>query len=98
MFDTISGWYHIYYLIFVSNLRFHDFLPTIQCARQKMMTSAKGLAYVKNLCYKCCKTYIQSCFYVKFASNWTNIKQIRKHVPVAPPQPNLFDIKKGQLL
>ena len=40
----------------------------LQCAQQKLMTSAKGLAYFKNLFYKCYKTHIfkvalrQGCF------------------------------------
>ena len=28
VFDTICGHYHIYYVIIVSSLCFHDFLPT----------------------------------------------------------------------
>ena len=34
----------------------------------------------------------------KFASNLTNIKQIRKGVPMPPHNPNYFTSKKGQLL
>ena len=75
----------------------YDFLPTIQCARQKMMTSAKGLAYLKNLCYKCYKTYIQSCF----VPSLHEIEQILNNLERMfqwLPQPKLFDLKKGQLL
>ena len=52
--NTISGWYHFHcYFNIVSNLLCHDLLPTVSCGRQKVMTSAKGSAFIQNLCYKC---------------------------------------------
>ena len=36
---------YIYYVFMTSNLRFHDFLPKFQCARQKIMTLQKRPVY-----------------------------------------------------
>ena len=44
--------------------------------------------------YKCYKTYIQKLLCAKFPSNWTNIKQNRKNVPMAPPNPSYLTSKK----
>ena len=84
-------------LIVVSNLRLYDFLPTVQCARQKMMTSAKRLAYFKNLCYKYYKTYIQNCFVPSLLEIAQILNKLERMFQWFP-QPNLFDLKKGQLL
>ena len=94
MFDTICGWYHIYYLIVVSNLRLNDFLPIVQCARQEMMTSAKGLVYFKNLCYKSYKNYIQSCFVPSLLQIEQILNKLERTLQWLP-QLNLFDLKKA---
>ena len=77
-----------------SNLRLNNFLPIVQCARQEMMTSAKGLVYFKNLCYKSYKNYIQSCF----VPSLLQIEQILNKLERTfqwLPQLNLFDLKKA---
>ena len=62
-----------------------------------MMTPAKQPAYFKNLCYKCYKTYIQSCFVPSFLQTEQISKKLERMFQWLR-QPNLFDLKKGQLL
>ena len=50
-----------------------------------MMTSAKGSTYFQNLDLKMLQNLYLNFLCAQFDSSWTNIKQIKKGVPVAPP-------------
>ena len=59
-----------------------------------MMTSAKGLAYFKNLCYKSYKNYIQSCFVPSLLQIEQILNKLERMFQWLP-QPNLSDLKKA---
>ena len=61
------------------------------------ITSAKGPAYFKNLCYKCYKTYIKSCFVPSLLQTEQILNKLERMFQWLPLT-NLFDLKKGQLL
>ena len=54
MYYTFYGRNIIYYVITISNLSFHDFLPTFYCTQLKMLTVGKKSAYfqILSLFYK----------------------------------------------
>ena len=59
-----------------------------------MMTSAKGSTYFQNLDLKMLQNLYLNFLCAQFDSSWTNIKQIKKGVPVAPPTQPIWPQKK----
>ena len=51
MYYTFYGRNIIYYVITISNLSFHDFLPTFYCTQLKMLMVGKKSAYFQILSY-----------------------------------------------
>ena len=93
MFETICGWYHIYYLIVSKIGVCTTSYRLFNVPGEKWLHQQKGQHIFKIYVVNVPKLNL-NLLCVKFALNWTNIKRIRKGVPVAPSNPTYFTSQK----
>ena len=91
-FNTIHGWHHIYYPIVVLNLVCLNSYRLFNVPGRKWWHQQKTNIFPKFLFISVTKLIFKvTC--AKFASNWINIKQVKKDVSMALPKPNYLTTK-----